>query len=197
MIIERLPDLANVVHFPLEQQVAPSMELIFEIQPDCREVERVAEAFWLELPPNDLQHQVDAQTAATIAQTILPLTPAKRTLALEALLRPAVARALAACRQAESVGQQAVRAHEQLLAAQVRGGSWLDRLEEQADALTQQAAALLIVAHQRCQEARGVARAVGFARCCEAWMPFTVQAATLTLLEDERRSRARAAAHVG
>ena len=197
MIIERLPDLANVVRFPLEQRVAPSMELIFEIQPDWRDVEQVAEAFHLELPPFDLQHQVDAQTARYIAEQVLPLTPSEQTPALDALLRPVVVRAVAACRHADGAGQQAVRAHERLLAAQMQGGSWLDRLEEQADALTQQAAALLIAAHQCCQEARGVARAVGYARRGEPWMPFTVQAATLATLEDERLSRERRAAHFG
>ena len=197
MNIELLPGLTNVLRFPLEQRIAPSMALIFEIQPDCREVERVGEAFHLALPPFDLHHRVDAETARYIAEQVLPLTPAERKTALDALLRPVVASAVEACRHADDVGQQATKAHERLLAAQLRGGSWLDLLEEQADALTQQAAELLIVAHQRCQEARGVSRAVGFARRGEPWVPFTVQAATEAMLEDERLSRARKAARAG
>jgi hypothetical protein len=192
--IELLPGLTNVVRFPLEQRVAPSMEVIFGIQPDCREVERVAEAFHLELPPFDLHHHVDAQTAVHIAEHVLPLTPSERKPALDALLWPVLARAVEACRHADRMGQRATKAQERLLAAQVEGNSWLAPLEAEADALTQQAAELLILAHQCCQEARGVARAVGFARRDEPWAPFDPQAATLALLEDERLSRARKAA---
>ena len=197
MTIELPPSLTNVVRFPLDQWVAPSVELIVELQPDWREVEQVAEAFHLELPPFDLAQQVDAETTCCIAEQVLPLTPSEQTPALDALLRPVVARAVAACRQAGGMRQQATRAHEQLLAAQMQGGSWLDLLEEQADALTQQAAELLLLAHQRCQEARGVARAVDLARRGKPWVPCEGQAATLTMLEDERRSRARTVAHAG
>ena len=197
MNIELLPGLTNVVRFPLEQRVAPSMELIFEIQPDCREVERVGEAFRLELPPHDLHRHMDAQTAGHLAEHVLPLAPGEREPALDALLRPVVARAVEACRHADRVGQQATKAQERLLAVQTEGGAWLAPLEEQADALTQQAAELLILAHQRCQEARGVSRAVGFAQRDETWAPFDLQAATMAMLEDEQRHRARKAARAG
>lgn len=197
MNIELLPGLTNVVRFPLEQRMAPSMEMIFEIQPDCREVERVGEAFQLELPPHDLHRHVDAQTARTIAEQVLPLAPSERKPALDALLRPVLASAVEACRRADRVGQHAAKAQERLLAALTEGGFWLPPLEEQADALTQQAAELLILAHQRCLEARGVARAVGFAQRDEPWVPYDPQAATLALLEDERLSRARKATRAG
>jgi hypothetical protein len=192
--IELLPGLSNVVRFPLEQRVPASLEVIFEIQPDCREVERVAEAFQLELPPFDLNHQVDTQTAAYIAEHVLPLRPEERGPALDELLQPAVTTAVGACQRAERTGQRATRAVERLLAAQAAGGSWLEVLEADADALTFQAAEQLIVAHQHCQEARGVARAVGYAQRGEAWEPFNTQAASLALIEDERRSRERKAA---
>ena len=86
--------------FPIERQVVPSMELVFQIAPDCREIERVGEAFHLGLPPHDLQHRADAEMAAYIAEHVLPLTPAQRRQALDALLRPVVAHAVDACRQA-------------------------------------------------------------------------------------------------
>lgn len=195
MSIELLPGMTNVVRFPLERRVAPSMALVFAIAPDCREVERVGEAFRLELPPHDLHRLVDAETAAYVAANILVLAPAERGPALDALLRPVEAEAVEACRHADRAGKRAVAAQERLVRAQAEiGGSWLLPLEEQADALTQQAAELLVLAHRRCQEARGVARAVGYARRGEAWIPFDVHAATETLLADERRHRAREAA---
>ena len=197
MPIELLPDLTNVVRFPVERRVAPSMELVSEIAPDCREVERVGETFQLELPPRDLHHGVDAETAIHIAGHVLPLAPDERRRALDALLRPVVARAVDACRQADHAGRRAVEAHERLVRAQTEHGSWLAPLEEQADAAARHAAELLVLAHRRCQEARGVARAVGFARRGELWAPFDLHAATEALLADERRHRAREAARTG
>jgi hypothetical protein len=197
MPIELLPDLTNVVRFLIERRVTPSIELVFEIAPDCRAVERVGEAFRLELPPHDLHHRVDAETAAHIAEHVLPLTLVERRPALDALLRPVVARAVEACRQADRAGRQAVEAHERLVRAQAKHGSWLAPLEEQADAATVQAAELLVLAHRRCQEARGAARAVGFARRGEPWAPFDAHAATEALLADERRHRAREATRTG
>ena len=91
MSIELLPGLGNVVRFPLERRVAPSMELVFALAPDCREVARVAEAFRLELPPHDLQRRADAETAAYIAEAVLPLMPPERRAALDVLLRLVVA----------------------------------------------------------------------------------------------------------
>ena len=57
--------------------------------------------------------------------------------------------------------------------------------------LTLRAAELLLEAHARCQEAEGAARAVGFARRGEPWVPCEVQAAVLAVLEDKRRGRER------
>lgn len=197
MSIELLPGLTNVVRFPLERRVAPSMELVFAIAPDSREVARVGEAFHLELPPHDLHRRADAETAAHIAETVPALMPSERRAALDALLRPVAAGAVEACRHADRAGRQAAEAQERLLRAQAQGSSWLAPLEEQADALFRQAAELLVLAHHRCQEARGVARAVGFARRGEPWVPFDLHAGTEALLEDERRHRARMAAHGG
>jgi len=40
--------MTNVVRFPLEVRVEPSLELLLDIAPDCREVDLVAEAFDLD-----------------------------------------------------------------------------------------------------------------------------------------------------
>ncbi len=39
MRIEFMPGMTNVVRFPLEVRVEPSLELLLDIAPDCREVD--------------------------------------------------------------------------------------------------------------------------------------------------------------
>ena len=176
MNIELLPGLTNVVRFPVELRVAPSMGVIAEIRPDVREVELVAESFHLELPGPDLRQQVDAQTAAYIAEHILPLTPAEQKAALAELLHQVETDAVAACRRADRVSQASSAAQQRLARVRADGGSWLASLETAAEALTQEAAELLIAAHVRCEEASGVNRAVGLARRGEPWAPFDLRA---------------------
>lgn len=171
MNIELLPGLTNVVRFPVELRVAPSMDVIYAIEPDVREVLRTGESFFLELPEQDLRERVDAETARYIAEHILPLAPDERSPALEELLRPVVAWAVAACRQADEVSKRAVEAQQRLHRARTQGGGWMDALEERANGLVQDTAELLILAHRRCEEAHGVNRAVGLARRDEAWTP--------------------------
>ena len=171
MNIELMPGLTNVVRFPVELRRAPSMALIYGIEPDVREVLSVGEAFFLVLPDPDLRDQVDAHTAAYIAEHILPLAPAERRPALKEMLRPIMARAVDACRKADQVGKRSVEAQHRLHQAQLAGSRWLEPLEQAADALLQEAAELLILAHQRCQEAHGVHRAVNLARRGESWTP--------------------------
>lgn len=171
MNIELLPGLTNVVRFPVELRAPPSMELIYAIEPDVREVLRTGESFFLELPEPDLRDRVDAQTATYIAEHIAPLAPDERGPALEQLLRPVVARAVAACRHADEVSKRAVEAQQHLHWARTQGRGWMDALEQKANGLVDETAELLILAHQRCQEAHGVDRAVGLARRDEAWTP--------------------------
>ena len=116
-----LPGLANVVRFPIELRVAPSMEVIYVIEPDCREVFRVAESFKLELPDPDLANQVDAETAIYIAEQILPLSPSEQKAALDELLDPVLKRAVHACRFMDRVSKQSVQAELELLYAQTDG----------------------------------------------------------------------------
>ena len=37
MNIELLPGLTNVIRFPIELRAAPSMDVLYEIEPDSRE----------------------------------------------------------------------------------------------------------------------------------------------------------------
>ena len=194
MNIELMPGLTNVLRFPVEERVAPSMDVIRKIEPDVREVLQVGESFFLELPDAGHADQVDAETARYIAEQVLPLAPSERDPALDDLLRPMVAAAVEACRRADRAGKQAVAAGERLAVAQAGGSQWLGLLEEAADGLMGQAAELLILAHQRCQEAHGVSRAVGMARRGETWTPYSAADTTDWLAEAGRADQARRAA---
>ena len=191
MNIELLPGLTNVIRFPLEQRVAPSMQLIAAIEPDVREVLSVCESFFIDLPQHDLRERADAETARYVAEHVLPLAPAERGPALEELMRPVVARAVAACRQADQVSKRAFEAQRHLLEMRTEHGAWDGPFQQNADGLLQQAAELLILAHRRCQEAHGVDRAVGMARRDEAWAPDSMESATEWLIAAGEADRAR------
>ena len=72
MNIELLPNLTNVIRFPVEEVAEPSYELLTEIEPDVREVMLVAEAFQLEGDDPGRQDATDRETATYIAEQIVP-----------------------------------------------------------------------------------------------------------------------------
>lgn len=192
MQIELVPGLTNVIRFPIEDRMRPSIELIYDIQPDAREVLAVAEAFHLESCNTDLQHIVDQETATFIAEQLPPANSEDRQAALIALSEPVVARAVEACRRQRIIAVQAVEAQQRALWAKTTDGYWLAPLEERAEGLTKQAAELLLAAYARCQEALGVNRAVGIARRGETWAPYDARVdsdAWLIDLEKRRGSR--------
>ena len=197
MNIELLPGLTNVIRFPIELRAAPSMEVLCEIEPDSREVSLIAESYMLELPEPDLFDLVDQETALHIALHVLPLAPAEQKAALAALLDPVVTVAIAACRDADRTSKRLVKAETLLLHAKTEGGYTLQPLEENANALSQQAAELLILAHRRCVEAHGVNRAVGKARRGETWAPNNLVENTEWLIAAGEADRAKREAHNG
>lgn len=171
MNIELLPGLTNVIRFPLEERVRPSILLVHDIAPDIREVLMIAEAFQLDGYDPGLTDAADQETATHIAEQLLPAAPQDWKAALDALLEPVLERAVEACRAAHGASLRAVEAQRKLHRAKTEQGSWLGPLEEHTEALTRHAAELLLVAYARCQEAWGVDRAVGLARSGEAWRP--------------------------
>ena len=187
MNIELLPGLTNVIRFPIELRAAPSMDVLYEIEPDSREVSLIAESYMLELPEPELFDLVDQETALHV----LPLAPAEQKAALAALLDPVVTLAVATCRDADRTSKRLVKAEALLLRATTEGGYSLQPLEENANALSQQAAELLILAHRRCVEAHGVNRAVGKARRGETWTPNNPAENTEWLIAAGEADRAR------
>ncbi len=92
-------------------------------------------------------------------------------------------KAIEACRHADRVAKRSVEAQEKLLLAQTEGSYWMEPLEASADALANETATLLILEHQRCQEAHGVNRAVWIARRGEVWTPYSAAETTKWLIE--------------
>jgi hypothetical protein len=171
---DRLPGMTNVVRFPVERRVRPTLDLLREIAPDVRELLSVADVFGLDVPVPDLRDRADAATAEYI---LIHLAGPARTLgALDALLDPVVARAVAACQAAHDLAAAATDAQRLHLSAQTAGDARTGKLQERAEALTLKSAEALIEAHARVEEAEGVARAVGMARCGEAWTPRNLRA---------------------
>src|SRR6516225_3110456 len=89
----------NVIRFPVELRVTPSIDLLFDIAPDSREVDLIAEAFGFDWPD-----------------------PEGRREALNAMLKPIVERAVAACAEARQAALCSDEAGETLARAQIEGG---------------------------------------------------------------------------
>ena len=100
---------SNVIRFPVELRAKPSIDLLIEVAPDSREVELIAEAFGFDPPDPDGRSKADRAMAETIAKTDLPADPKERRAALNAMLKPLVDRAVAACGEAR---QTALRSDE-------------------------------------------------------------------------------------
>ena len=171
MRIELLPGLTNVIRFPVERRARPTLDVLREIAPDPREVGCAIEAFGLDDPTVNLRDAVDASTAEHILNQVAGEPGEARLSALDALLSPVLAQAVTACREAHDAAVVAAEAQQQLLRAQTEGGFWLEPIEERANELTFRAVELLVEAHRSSEEAEGVARAVGIARCGETWAP--------------------------
>lgn len=189
MNIELLPGLTNVIRFPTEERTQPSVLLLHEIEPDVREVLNIVEAFGFEGYDADLANATDRETARHIAEQILPVAGPGLNKALDDLLAPSVETAVAACRAAHASSLRSTLAQTKLHAAQVDGSAWLEPLEERAEAATLETVGLLIVASSRCQEVRGINRAIRLARKGEPWTPYDPQADALHWLDEVARQK--------
>jgi len=184
-----LPGLTNVIRFPVEQRARPSYELLVEIEPDIREVMNVAEAFGLEGVDPTLKDATDQETARYLAEQVLPVAGPDLNIMLDGLLAPAVERAIEACRAAHASSVRTVAAQQKLHGATLAGSSWLEPLEERADTSTRETAELLVAASARCQEVRGMKRAIDLARKGEPWISYSAHADTLDWLDEVARTR--------
>ena len=112
--------------------------------------------------------------AETIATTDLPTEPKARRAALNAMLKPIVERAVAACAEARQAALRSDEAGAKLANALREGGYWLAPLEAALDHWAFESARLQLAAHEAAQAAHGAARAIEMAKCGEAWRPWNV-----------------------
>jgi hypothetical protein len=160
---------SNVIRFPVELRAKPSIDLLIEVAPDSREVELIAEAFGFEAPDPDGRSKADRAMAETIKKTDLPADPKERRAALNAMLKPIVDRAVAACGEARQAALRSDETGAKLARAQIEGGYWLAPLEDAADHWAVESARLQMFAHAAAQAAHGAGRAIECAKRGEPW----------------------------
>jgi len=182
MRAELLPGMTNVVRFPVERRVWPTLELLREIAPDVREVLAMADALGVEAADPRLRDEADAEMAEWIVNQVPPAGP-ERAAMLAGWREEALARPISACRAVHDASLQLTDARQALVRAQTEGGYWIAPLRERVEALTEQVGLLLLTAHARAEEAEGIVRAVDLARSGQPWTPFDVRAATDWLIE--------------
>jgi len=179
----RFPDTTNVLRFPIERRLRPTLDLLRDIAPDARQVLNLADSFGFEPPAHDLRDGADAETAAFIALQVPSGGPARMT-ALQELEKPVIRRAIDACREAQDAICRARIAADAVTAAEGGSGQlWLDDPRQIAEAAAEQMAVLVLQAHARAEEAEGVARAVAFARRGDPWFPRDHAAETDELID--------------
>ena len=128
----------------------------------------IAEAFGFDAPDPEGRAKADRAMAERIAAMDLPVD---RRAALNAILKPLVDRAVAACAQARQASLGSDADNEKFAKAQMEGGYWLAPLKEGADYWAVAAARLQIFAHEATQTAHGAGRAIELAKRSEAWRP--------------------------
>jgi hypothetical protein len=166
-MIEYLPGTENVIRFPVERRVRPTMELLREIRLDARTVLANAETMGYEAPEPDVRDRTDRSTAEHILlNTSTGERPSKAF--LDELLDPVVTRAVELTREAGDAVAQARAAQKAVAAARAckQETTWLN---ERASLAMFHACGRALEAHIEAEKAEGVARAVGFARRGETW----------------------------
>ena len=132
----------------------------------------IAEAFGFDAPDPEGRAKADRAMAERIAAMDLPVD---RRAALNAILKPLVDRAVAACAQARQASLRSDADNEKFVKAQMEGGYWLAPLREAADYWAVEAARLQIVAHEAAQAAHGAGRAIELAKRGETWRPSSAE----------------------
>ena len=177
MRIELMPGFDNVVRFPVERRARATLELLWDIAPDVREVLYIAESFGLDAPEDDLYDKTDLAFAERI-RTAVPAAPESlRQATLSDMRKRLIVAAVEACRTSHDASLAASEARERVLAMET-GESWRSDVgyyRDGADRLTCESAECLIRAHELTQKASGGSRAIDLARSGQPWTPRSAQ----------------------
>ncbi len=171
MRLELVPSTGNVVRFPVERRVAASVELLFDIAPDVREVLNVAEAFGFERPDPRLYDRADRVMAETLLSFDLPGTAVARHRIIDDLYQPLMDEAIRAIEAASAAGRLSEQAQQHLYQTLTIYGLEDRALGDQADDRAFQAARALLTAYERVQWALGSWRAAKLAQQARVWSP--------------------------
>lgn len=184
----------NVVRFPIERRLAPTMGLVFKLAPDDVDVWKAIELHDLEVPASDVRAETDQNTAQHVAGNFGGLDAAARADALDGLLAVHVGRAVNACLHAETAARVAAEATLSLDHAKKAPDVRLIDIEGRAGSATRAAAEALVEANRLCEAAKGAARAIDIARTGALWHALTIdeQAEALCRAQDEAMARRKA-----
>ena len=171
MRIELMPGLDNVIRFPAERRVRPTLELLYEIAPDVREVLCVAESFGIAPLECDPCGQADREMAQRLIFEVPDAPEGARQSALAAMRERVVVLAVGACWDAHDAGRAADEARQRLGSSPADGGRFVDvdHCQAQADRLAAEAAEALVRAHVLTERARGGSHAIDLACRGEPW----------------------------
>jgi len=175
MTVERMSGEENVFLFPRRPPVLVSLEALYDLRPDVREVHLGAEAYGLHLPAWDVRDEANRAMAEYIVNHVRPEPGLARRRELDMLLLPFLKRAIEACRQARNSGIVASEAFRRLELAKQGRGLVEAGVEDRAYEQGEEAAGLFVAAHVTSEEALGIARAVDFAKRGEPWEPFDLR----------------------
>jgi hypothetical protein len=167
--------------------------VLLDLQIQVGEIDDSLEEPMHERPWWGLWREVDAETAVFIAEQLTHAGVVSAA-ALDGLVEPAVGRAIEACREAVSSWAELVKARER---AAVPGNAGIAWFADQVERLWTQTVELVAEAQTRCDEVRGIERAVGFARRGEVWVPYHADEGAQWLIDAEeasQRGKARALA---
>ena len=169
---------ANVVRFPVERRVSPSLAVLRHIAPEASEIAVLAEVLGVPLAHMEWRLHGSEMIAACIDDHILPTDSKARLRALGWILQPFLVEGIQACRHAEWFLACALAAQLRCLASTQASDETAASAADTADAAWTAAAEAFVLAYQKSEEAEGAAQHVGLARPSEIQRPFddTVQA---------------------
>ena len=161
--------ITNVVRFPVEKRVQPTLNSLRELVPEREIISKILQKYGLALPTVCFRQYADVETAEYIQRNIEVRQGTIRDQMLSGLLDPTVFEAVAAIHEWQHLVRSAEASQRHLSELKADEGRGFGALAQQHEVLERQAANLLLKAYVLCEKAEGVARAVNLAREGQIW----------------------------